>query len=170
VPGVGNPESRVMLIGEAPGRSEDIKGEPFVGTAGKLLDSLLSEIGLSRKDVFITNVVKCRPPENRDPMPGEIETCTPHLNRQIGIIEPAMIITLGKHSTAYILNKAGIPFRSITQEHGKTNEATILGVKTLIFPTFHPAAALYNALYENQIREDFQVVKEELRKRGIVKP
>jgi DNA polymerase len=170
VPGVGNPESRVMLIGEAPGRSEDIKGEPFVGTAGKFLDTLLSEIGLSRKDVCITNIVKCRPPENRDPMPSEIETCTPYLNRQIGIIEPTMIITLGKYSTAYILSKAGIPFRSITQEHGKTYEAAILGVKTLIFPTFHPAAALYNALYENKIREDFQLVKEELRKRDIVKP
>jgi DNA polymerase len=169
VPGVGNPESRVMLIGEAPGRSEDVKGEPFVGTAGKFLDSLLSEIGLSRKEVFITNIVKCRPPENRDPMPGEIDTCTPYLNRQIGIIEPATIITLGKHSTAYILNRAGIPFRNITQEHGKTHQAVILGVKTLIFPTFHPAAALYNALYENQIREDFQLVKEELRKRDIVK-
>jgi DNA polymerase len=159
-----------MLIGEAPGRSEDRKGEPFVGTAGKFLDSLLCQNGLSRKDVFITNIVKCRPPENRDPMPSEIEICTPYLNRQIGIIEPAMIITLGKHSTAYILNKAGKPFRSITQEHGKTHEATILGVKTLIFPTFHPAAALYNARYENQIREDFQVVKEELRKRNIVNP
>ena len=170
VPGVGNPESRVILIGEAPGRSEDIKGEPFVGTAGKFVDFLLSEIGLSRKVVFISNIVKCRPPENRDPMPSEIETCTPYLNRQVGIIEPAMIVTLGKHSTAYILNKAGIPFRSITQEHGKMHETTILGVRTLVFPTFHPAAAIYNARYENQIREDFQVVKEELRKRGIIEP
>lgn len=170
MPGVGNPESRVMLIGEAPGRSEDVKGEPFVGAAGKFLDALLSEIGFSRKDVFITNVVKCRPPENRDPMPSEIETCTPYLNRQIGIIEPTIIVTLGKHSTAFILNKASIPFRSITQEHGKTHEAVILGVKTLIIPTFHPAAALYNARYEDEIRKDFQLVKDELRKRGSIKP
>jgi uracil-DNA glycosylase family 4 len=164
VPGIGNPESRLMLIGEAPGRSEDIKGEPFVGTAGKFLDTLLSEIGFSRKDVFITNVVKCRPPENRDPLPNEIETCTPYLNRQMGIIEPKMIITLGKHSTAYVLNKANLPFRSITQEHGKIREAKILGVKTLVLPTFHPAAALYNASYEKQIREDFQLAKVELQR------
>ena len=170
VPGIGNPESKLMLIGEAPGRSEDVKGEPFVGTAGKFLDTLLSEIGFSRKDVFITNVVKCRPPENRDPLPNEIETCTPYLNRQMGIIEPEMIITLGKHSTAYVLNKANLPFRSITQEHGKMRKAKILGVKTLVFPTFHPAAALYNASYEKQIREDFQLVKEELHKSHLVQP
>jgi uracil-DNA glycosylase family 4 len=164
VPGIGNPESRLMLIGEAPGRSEDIKGEPFVGTAGKFLDTLLSEIGFSRKDVFITNVVKCRPPENRDPLPNEIETCTPYLNRQMGIIEPEMIFTLGKHSTAYVFSKANLPFHSITQEHGKMFETKILGVKTRVFPTFHPAAALYNASYEKQIREDFQLVKKTAKK------
>lgn len=168
VPGVGNPESKLMLVGEAPGRSEDIQGEPFVGAAGKLLDTLLSEIGFSRTQVFITNVVKCRPPENRDPLPDEIETCTPYLNRQIGIIQPAMIITLGKHSTACVLNRANLPFRSITQEHGKVHEAVILGVETVVFPTFHPAAALYNAQYENQIRDDFQMVKKELLKREPV--
>ena len=169
VPGIGDPESRLMLIGEAPGRSEDIKGEPFVGTAGKFLDTLLSEIGLSRKDVFITNVVKCRPPENRDPLPNEIDTCTPYLNRQIGIIEPEMIITLGKHSTAYVFSKANLPFHSITQEHGKMLETKIFGVKTLVLPTFHPAAALYNASYEKQIREDFQLVKKELQRSHAVK-
>jgi uracil-DNA glycosylase family 4 len=168
VPGVGNPESKLMLVGEAPGRSEDIQGEPFVGAAGKLLDTLLSEIGLSRTQVFITNVVKCRPPENRDPLPDEIETCTPYLNRQIGIIQPAMIITLGKHSTAYVLGRANLPFSSITQEHGKAHEAVILGVETVIFPTFHPAATLYNAQYENQIRDDFQIMKKELLKREPV--
>lgn len=168
VSGVGNPESKLMLVGEAPGRSEDIQGEPFVGAAGKLLDTLLSEIGFSRTQVFITNVVKCRPPENRDPLPDEIETCTPYLNRQIGIIQPAMIVTLGKHSTAYVLGRANLPFRSITQEHGRVHETVILGVKTVVFPTFHPAAALYNAQYENQIRDDFQMVKKELLKREPV--
>jgi DNA polymerase len=168
VPGVGNPESKLMLVGEAPGRSEDIQGEPFVGAAGKLLDTLLSEIGFSRTQVFITNVVKCRPPENRDPLPDEIETCTPYLSRQIGIIQPAMIVTLGKHSTAYVLGRANLPFRSITQEHGRVHETVILGVKTVVFPTFHPAAALYNAQYENQIRDDFQMVKKELLKRDPV--
>ena len=168
VPGVGNPESKLMLVGEAPGRSEDIQGEPFVGAAGKLLDTLLSEIGFSRTQVFITNVVKCRPPENRDPLPDEIEMCTPYLNRQIGIIQPAVIITLGKHSTAYVLGRANLPFRSITQVHGKVREAIIFGVETVVFPTFHPAAALYNAQYENQIRDDFQMVKKELLKRERV--
>jgi uracil-DNA glycosylase family 4 len=170
VPGVGNPESKLVLIGEAPGRSEDSVGEPFVGAAGKFLDALLFEIGFSRAEVFITNVVKCRPPENRAPQPDEIETCTPYLNRQIGIIQPAVIITLGKHSTAYVFNKAKLPFHSITQAHGKMYEADILGMKIAVFPTFHPAAALYNAQYESQIREDFQVIRKELLKRNLVKP
>jgi uracil-DNA glycosylase family 4 len=170
VPGVGNPESKLVLIGEAPGRSEDIVGEPFVGAAGKFLDALLIEIGFSRTDIFITNVVKCRPPENRDPLPDEIEMCTPYLNRQVGIIQPAVIMTLGKHSTAYVFSKAGLPFHSITQAHGRIYEAVILGMKMAVFPTFHPAAALYNATYESQIREDFQAVRKELLKRNLAKP
>jgi DNA polymerase len=170
VPGVGNPESRVMFIGEAPGQSEDLKGEPFVGAAGKFLDTLLSEIGFSRADVFITNVVKCRPPRNRDPRPDEIETCTPYLNRQIGIIQPRFIVTLGNHSTAYILSKAKLPFHSITQARGKVYETSILGLKVAVFPTFHPAAALYSARYEKQLDEDFKLIKEQLLKRGLVSP
>jgi uracil-DNA glycosylase family 4 len=170
VPGVGSPESRVLFIGEAPGQSEDLKGEPFVGAAGKLLDTLLSEIGFSRADVFITNVVKCRPPGNRDPKLDEIETCTPYLNRQIGIIEPRFIVTLGNHSTAYILSKARLPFRSITQARGKAYETTVFGLKTTVFPTFHPAAALYSGRYKKQLEEDFQRIKEELLKRGLASP
>jgi uracil-DNA glycosylase family 4 len=170
VPGVGNPESRVLFIGEAPGQSEDLKGEPFVGAAGKLLDTLLSGIGFSRADVFITNVVKCRPPRNRDPGPIEIETCAPYLNRQIGIIQPRFIVTLGNHSTAYILSKARLPFRSITQARGKVYETSILGLKVAVFPTFHPAAALYSARYKKQLEEDFQRIKDELLKRGFVSP
>ena len=170
VPGVGNPESRVLFIGEAPGQSEDLKGEPFVGAAGKFLDTLLSETGLSRTDVFITNVVKCRPPRNRDPRPDEIETCTPYLNKQIGIIRPRFIVTLGNHSTAYILSKARLPFHSITQARGKVYETSILGLKVAVFPTFHPAAALYSARYKKQLEEDFQRIKDELLKRGLVSP
>jgi len=170
VPGVGNPESRVLFIGEAPGQSEDLMGEPFVGAAGKFLDTLLSEIGFSRADVFITNVVKCRPPRNRDPRPDEIETCTPYLNRQIGIIRPRFIVTLGNHSTAYILSKARLSFRSITQARGKVYETSILGLKVAVFPTFHPAAALYSARYKKQLEEDFQRIKDELLKRGLVSP
>lgn len=170
VPGVGNPGSRVLLIGEGPGHSEDLKGEPFVGPAGKFLNSLLSDIGLSRADVFITNVVKCRPPRNRDPELDEIVTCTPYLNRQIAILEPNFIITMGKHSTAYVLSKAGLLFQSITQAHGKVYEASLLGMKVAIFPTFHPAAALYSAQYKEQLEKDFQQIRNELSKRGLLTP
>jgi uracil-DNA glycosylase family 4 len=168
VPGVGNPESRLLLIGEAPGRSEDIEGKPFVGAAGRLLDELISGIGLSRKDVFITNVVKCRPPENRDPFPKEVETCTPYLSRQIGIIGPRFIVTLGKHSTAYVLQKAKLPFNSVTQARGKVYSTSLLGIETAVFPTFHPAAALYNVRYRDQLVRDFQQIRTELIKRGLV--
>lgn len=170
VPGTGNPQAQVILVGEAPGESEDLKGEPFVGAAGKFLDILLSEIGFSRTDVFITNVVKCRPPRNRDPRPDEIETCTPYLNRQIGIIEPKFIIALGNHSTAYILSKAKSQFHNITQARGKVYETTIYGMKIAVFPTFHPAAALYSGRYKEQLEKDFQQIGNELSKRGLLKP
>jgi DNA polymerase len=160
----------VLFIGEAPGQAEDLKGEPFVGAAGKFLDTLLSEIGFSRADVFITNVVKCRPPRNREPKPHEIETCTPYLNRQMSAIKPRFIVTLGNHSTAYILSKAGLPFHSITQARGRAYETSILGMKLAIFPAFHPAAALYSARYKEQLEEDFKLIKDELLKRGLVSP
>jgi DNA polymerase len=168
VPGEGNPESSIMFVGEAPGYWEDIKGRPFVGDAGKFLDSLISEVGFSREDVFICNVVKCRPPENREPLPNEIETCTPYLDRQIRVIQPKFIVALGKHSTACILSKAGLPFNSITQAHGKFHDASFLGLKVTIFSTFHPAAALYNPKYKEQIISDFKLLKQELEKRGII--
>jgi len=168
VPGAGNPEGRVLLIGEAPGQSEDIEGKPFVGAAGRLLDNLLSDIGLSRANVFITNVVKCRPPRNRDPQPNEIDTCTPYLNRQIAILQPKFIVTLGRHSTAYVFSKAGLPFQSITQTHGKIHETRLWGMDITIFPTFHPAATLYSAKYKGQLAIDFQKMRNELLKRGLV--
>jgi DNA polymerase len=168
VPGEGNPEAEIMFIGEAPGYWEDVKGRPFVGDAGKFLDSLISEIGFSREGVFITNVVKCRPPKNREPMPNEIQTCTPYLDSQIRLIQPKFIVTLGNHSTAYIFSKSGLPFNSITQVHGKFYDASILGMKVTVFATFHPAAALYNAKYKEQISDDFKLLRQELEKRGIV--
>ena len=167
VPGEGNPESQIMLIGEAPGQSEDIEGKPFVGTAGKFLETLLSEIGLSRDDVFICNIVKCRPPGNREPMPNEIQTCTPYLDRQIKIIKPKFIVTLGNYSTAYIFSKANLPFNSITQARGKCYQATILDMQITIFPTFHPAAALYSAKYKETLQRDFQLLKNELAEHAI---
>ena len=170
VPGIGDPEVKILLIGEAPGASEDIQGEPFVGSAGKFLDELLAEAGLKRRQVFITNIVKCRPPENRDPTTVEIETCTPYLNRQIFILEPKFIVTLGKHSTAYIFSKANIPFNSITKAHGKTYEISIRGLEMTVFPTFHPAAALYNASYRDDLLKDFRQLGKEIQKRGILSP
>ncbi len=168
VPGEGNADTQIMLTGEAPGYSEDVKGRPFVGTAGKFLENLLSEIGFSREDVFICNVLKCRPPGNREPQPKEIQTCTPYLDKQIKIIQPKFIVTLGNYSTVYIFSKANLPFNSITQAHGKFYEASILGLDVTIFPTFHPAAALYSAKYKEQLINDFQLLGRELTKRGLV--
>jgi uracil-DNA glycosylase family 4 len=168
VPGVGNVESRLMFIGEAPGQSEDIKGEPFVGVAGKFLDELLCIAGFSRKNVFITNVVKCRPPRNREPKPSEVETCTPYLNRQMKIIQPKFVVTLGNHSTAYVFSKANLNFAGITRVHGNFYDAALLGLKVTIFPTFHPAAALYSATYKQELVSDFHVLRNELVKRGFI--
>jgi len=168
VPGEGNPDSQIVFIGEAPGYWEDIKGKPFVGAAGKLLDTLLSEIGFSRKDVFIGNVLKCRPPGNREPLPNEIQTCTPYLNEQIRVIQPKFIVTLGNYSTAYIFSKALLPFSGISQTHGKFHEATLLDMQVFIFPMFHPAAALYSAWYKEELKRDFQLLKRELLKGGFI--
>lgn len=166
VPGEGNPQTKIMFIGEAPGYWEDIKGKPFVGAAGKFLDTLLASIGFSREDVFICNVLKCRPPENREPAQNEIQICTPYLDRQIGIIQPKFIVTLGNYSTAYIFSKANLAFSSITQVRGKIYEASVLGMFVKVFPTFHPAAALYSAKYKEQLTNDFQKLKSELTKKG----
>jgi uracil-DNA glycosylase family 4 len=164
VPGVGSPRSQLMLIGEAPGASEDAKGEPFVGAAGKLLDTLLSQIGLSRKQVFITNVVKCRPPRNREPRPIEIETCTPYLDRQFLAIKPAFVVPLGSHSTAYVFSKTMLPFNGITRARGKMYTTTILGLQLTVFPTFHPASALYTPEYKEILHRDFKLLRTKLQR------
>jgi DNA polymerase len=151
-----------VFIGEAPGYSEDLKGNPFVGDAGKFLDTLLEEANLLRDSVFITNIVKCRPPNNREPSTEETKTCSPYLDRQIRIIKPKIMITLGNHSTSYIFHKVGLPFNGITQIHGKFFEASISKIQTTIFPTFHPASALYNPRYKNLLLQDFRVVRTHL--------
>jgi len=168
VPGEGSPKARIMFIGEAPGSSEDLQGKPFVGVAGKFLETLLSEIGFSRAEVFICNVVKCRPPGNRPPKPEEVQTCTPYLGRQMKIIKPEFVVTLGNCSTAYIFSKAHMPFAGITAVHGKIYEVALDGLRMTVFPTFHPAAALYSARYKDQIAADFELLKNELAKRGII--
>lgn len=162
VPGEGSPESDVVFIGEAPGRWEDLKGRPFVGAAGKFLNKLLSEADLSRKEVFIGNILKCRPPKNRKPLSREIEKCTPYLDRQIEVIQPKIIVTLGNYSTHYIFCKVKLPFNGITRAHGKLYQTSLLGMQTKIFPTLHPAAALYRGKYKPLLREDFQLLKQHL--------
>lgn len=149
--GVGDPRAKVMFVGEGPGFHEDRLGEPFVGQAGKLLTELLGEIGFARADVYIANVVKCRPPENRDPLPEEIEACSPHLMEQIAIIRPKVICTLGRFATKLLAETD----QSMSAVHGRAKERSLAGVDTIIFPMFHPAAALYTPANRQVLQEDF---------------
>ncbi len=146
VPGEGDPAARVMLIGEGPGWHEDREGRPFVGNAGKFLNELLTIAGLSRESVFITNVVKCRPPGNRDPLPDEIAACAPYLDRQIAAINPDVVVTLGRFSMA-----RWFPGERISRIHGQPKRD---GAR-LIVPMYHPAAALHQSALRGAIEDDF---------------
>jgi uracil-DNA glycosylase len=149
--GVGNPDADLMFVGEAPGFHEDKQGYPFVGSAGKLLDRLLEGIGLSRKDVYIANTLKCRPPGNRDPMPDEIESCEPHLFRQLELIQPKLVATLGNFATKLLSGKP----TGITRVHGHPQEALVGGRRVTLYPIYHPAAALYTPAMLKTLEEDF---------------
>ena len=149
--GNGNPNADLMFVGEAPGFHEDQQGIPFVGQAGKLLDRLLEGIGLTRADVFVANVLKCRPPGNRDPQPDEIEQCEPYLFRQIELIRPRVVATLGNFSTKLLSGKP----TGITRVHGVEQETTIGGSRVLLYPIYHPAAALYTPAMLKVLEEDF---------------
>lgn len=152
--GVGDSDADLMLVGEAPGKNEDLEGEPFVGRAGQLLDALLSDIGLRREEVYIANVLKCRPPGNRDPQPGEIDACKGYLREQIRLVRPRVVVTLGNFATKLLLNTDV----GITRLRGHRHDEWWLG-STLI-PTFHPAAALRGGdRVTNQMREDFATVR-----------
>jgi DNA polymerase len=140
-----------MFVGEAPGFHEDKQGVPFVGQAGKLLEKLLAGVELRREDVYIANVLKCRPPGNRDPQPDEIEACEPHLFRQIELIEPKVIATLGNFATKLL---SGRPL-GITRVHGQEQELTIAGRSVLLYPIYHPAAALYTPAMLKVLEADF---------------
>ncbi|RLE89930.1 MAG: uracil-DNA glycosylase [Thermoprotei archaeon] len=163
VPGEGNPQAKLMIVGEAPGEKEDLEGRPFVGTAGKLLTKLLNDVGINRRDVFITNVVKCRPPGNRDPRQNEIRICSTYLDRQIKIIRPKMILALGRHSTSYFLSKIGKKSTSIMAIRTKIFTISINGMRVKVFPTLHPAAALYNPRLKSVLQSDFRKLSELLR-------
>jgi uracil-DNA glycosylase len=149
--GVGNPHADLMFVGEAPGFHEDKQGLPFVGQAGKLLDKLLAGIGLDRSQVYIANVLKCRPPGNRDPQPDEIESCEPHLFRQIELIEPKVVATLGNFATKLLSGKP----TGITRVHGVEQETTVGGSRVLLYPLYHPAAALYTPKMLEVLQQDF---------------
>ncbi|MFP3303416.1 MAG: type-4 uracil-DNA glycosylase [Caldivirga sp.] len=154
VPGEGNPNAEVMLIGEAPGEVEDETGRPFVGAAGKLLNSLLQDIGVDRSSLYITNVVKCRPPNNRDPTDEEINACKPYLIRQIAVVRPRRIVTLGRHSTRVILGLGGLRVSEISRVRGRVFKVAIASVEVEVYPTYHPAAALYNPSLRGVLKED----------------
>ena len=149
VPGEGSPDADLMIIGEGPGAQEDLLGRPFVGRAGQFLDELLGYIGLKREDVFIANMVKCRPPENRDSLPAEVSACNKYLERQIELLDPLLIVTLGRVSLARFF-----PGESMTRARGKVREKD----GRFIYPVMHPAAALYRQEVRPGIIEDFKAI------------
>lgn len=154
VPGTGPATARIMAVGEAPGENEDREGRPFVGAAGRLLTHLLEEIGLSRDDIFITNVLKSRPPGNRDPLPEEVLACAPYLDAQIEVLQPQVILLLGRHALQRLLPEAP----GISRSHGTVIHR---GGRTYM-PCYHPAAALYNGGLLGTLRQDFQRLKAQL--------
>jgi uracil-DNA glycosylase family 4 len=153
--GVGDPHADLMFVGEGPGHHEDRQGQPFVGAAGQLLNRMLNEIGLGREQVYIANCVKCRPPNNRDPLPDELDACTPYLREQIKLVDPHVVVTLGNFATRYVLNKQV----SISRVRGQRFP---IGGR-IVIPTFHPAAILHgggeSSPQMRSLRSDFQVVK-----------
>ncbi len=160
VPGEGSAKAKIMFIGEGPGKKEDELGRPFVGAAGKFLDEMLSVIGTKREDVYIANVVKCRPPGNRDPLPEEVATCWPWLLEQIKAIKPKLIVTLGRHSLERFL-----PGFRISEIHGQAKRRGIEEIgKQVFFALYHPAAALYNGSMRDTLIKDFKRIPKVLKK------
>jgi DNA polymerase len=154
--GSGNPHADLMFVGEAPGFHEDKQGVPFVGAAGQLLTRLLGEIGIAREDVYINNVLMCRPPGNRDPQPDEIQACEPHLWKKIELIQPKLICTLGNFATKLLSGRPA----GITQVHGRPQDVVLGGNEVTLYPIFHPAAALYTPRMLAVLQEDFARIPE----------
>jgi len=161
--GSGDPAADLFFVGEAPGAEEDRSGMPFVGRSGRLLDRLLEGIGISRQGVFISNVVKCRPPENRDPRPEEIGNCSPWLEGQVESVEPRVICSLGNFATRFLSGEK----KGITQLHGVPREIGIGSLQTTLFPLFHPAAALRSPAYASGLEEDFARIPDLLGSRQV---
>lgn len=159
--GEGSHDAKVMLVGEAPGKNEAATGRPFCGAAGRVLTELIESIGLDRQNVYITNIVKDRPPDNRDPLPEEIAIYAPLLDRQINVIKPSVIATLGRFSMTYLMNAfgLGLELKNISQIHGKVFEAKAPYGKVKIITLYHPAVALYNGSMKSHMLQDFQTVK-----------
>ncbi len=160
--GEGSHTAKIMFVGEAPGKNEAATGRPFVGVAGKILDQLLESVGIQRSDVYITNIVKDRPPLNRDPLPEEIEIYGPFLDRQIDIIQPNVIATLGRFSMEYIIRKFGLEdqLKPISKLHGAALKAQASYGSLTIIPLYHPAAAIYNQSLKETLLQDFKALEE----------
>jgi len=160
VPGDGSPEAPIVFIGEAPGKSEDEQGRPFVGAAGKFLAEMLENIGLKREEIYITNIVKYRPPNNRDPLPEEKDACREWLHEELNFIQPKLVVFLGRHSMNDFF-----PVESISKIHGKLLIKKFIGIETKYFlPLYHPAAALYNGGMRETLNDDFQKIPKILEK------
>lgn len=164
--GSGSPDADIVFVGEAPGKNEDLKGEPFVGAAGKFLDEMLQSVNLQRDDVYITNIVKYRPPNNRDPLPEEKKAFLPYLQTQLEVIQPKVLVTLGRHSTNSFL-----PDLQISREHGHPKRVKLAFradpdkvLEIVILPLFHPAAALYNGGLRQTLLDDFLKIPEIIKK------
>lgn len=155
VMGSGDPDADIVIIGEAPGKNEDIQGMPFVGAAGKFLDEMLASVDMNRDGVYITNIVKYRPPNNRDPKPDEKAAFWPYLLRQLQIIEPTIVVTLGRHSMEYFL-----PGSRIGQIHGEPKRIQLGDRKIVVVPLYHPAVALYNGSMRQVLKDDFMRLPE----------
>lgn len=161
VMGDGNPDSKIVFIGEAPGKKEDEQGLPFVGSAGKILNQLLDSVNLKRQDVYITNIVKYRPPKNRDPLPAEKQEFWPYLLKELEIIQPEIVVTLGRHAMEYFIND-----QKISEIHGRLQNTEVGDYK--ILPLYHPAATIYNRQLRVDLEQDFQQISQLFKKYQFV--
>lgn len=171
VVGKGNSKARILFVGEAPGRNEDEQGLPFVGAAGKNLDALLAKVGLSMNDIYITNILKCRPPENRAPLPDEIRAHTPWLIAQIQEMKPLVVCSLGNYATKFFLARGHVEAmddqEGITKVHGQVQSIEFKGLSIKLIPLFHPAAIIYNRALLPLWEQDIEIVKREIAQKTL---